>query len=101
MWNPLKRGQPDRAAAEVASAPERAPAAPLEARVEAQPAGGWRVVVPLWREEVRPERETIVREEVVVRRRHAEDVERHDVPVRREELDVTVTGDVDATQPIR
>jgi stress response protein YsnF len=72
----------------------------LEARVEPGVGGGWTVRVPLRAERVRTERETVVREEVVLRPRMVAGVERVEGTVSREELRVEVSGDLDATQPI-
>jgi stress response protein YsnF len=72
----------------------------LDARVERTADGGWRITVPLRAERVRADRETVVREEVVLRPRVISDVERVEGEVAREELRVDVQGDLEATQPI-
>ena len=76
------------------------PPPPLDARVERGPDGGWRITAPLRAERVRPDRQTVVREEVVLRPHLVSDVERVEGAVAHEELRVEVDGDLEATQPI-
>ena len=75
-------------------------ALPLDARVERTDDGGWRITVPLRAERVGADRQTVAREEVVLRRRVVPDVERVEATVAREELRVDVEGDLEATQPM-
>jgi stress response protein YsnF len=72
----------------------------LDARVERAVDGGWRVTIPLRAERVRADRQTVVRQEVVLRPRMVSGVERVDGSVAREELRVDAQGDLEATQPI-
>ena len=83
-----------------AHAPDRADQLALGARVERGPDGGWRIASPLRAERVRPDRQTIVREEVVLSPRLVSDVQRVEGAVAREELRVDLHGDLEATQPI-
>ncbi|HEY3108498.1 MAG TPA: DUF2382 domain-containing protein [Chloroflexota bacterium] len=72
----------------------------LDARVERGVGGGWRVTIPLRAERVRANRQTVVREEVVLRRRMVSGVERIEGSVAGEKLRVEADGDIEATQPI-
>ncbi len=74
---------------------------PLEARVE-RAGSGWRVRLPVRAEEVQVEKQSVVAEHVVVRRRTAEERARVDAALRREELDIDVdsASPDDATEPI-
>lgn len=47
----------------------------LEAQIERREAGGWRLIVPVRREEVVVEKRTIVYEEVEIRREMLEDTQ--------------------------
>ena len=79
-------------------APLRRPL-PLQARIEPAPRG-WTIRLPVRAEHVRVEKQTFVAEEVVVRTRPVQDTVRVDETVRREEVRVETTGDVDPTVPI-
>jgi uncharacterized protein (TIGR02271 family) len=57
-------------------------------RVEALPAGGWRIVVPLHAEQASAEKRAVVYEEVDIRRELVEDTTVVTQPVKHEELDV-------------
>lgn len=68
---------------------------PLEAAEEAT-ADGRIIRLPLRAEQVRVEKQTVIRERVVVRSRHVEEVARVAAPVRRERLRVETKMDADA-----
>jgi len=72
----------------------------LGCRPERQCGGGWRLALPVSFEHVVPEKETVVREEIVARRRIIEAVERHEATVRREVGQIALHGDIEATQRI-
>jgi stress response protein YsnF len=90
----------DRPTVDAGPAGDSAAVLPLDARVERAADGGWRITVPLRAERIQADRQTVVREEVVLRPRVVSGVERVEGEVAREELRVEVKGDLEATQPI-
>lgn len=89
---------PDSAASMPNAQPEtRAPdTLALGARAEGSVQTGWRVRIPVRREEVTVRRQTVVGEEVLVQKLARQDFERVDARVRRETLDVHTSGTVHA-----
>jgi uncharacterized protein (TIGR02271 family) len=78
------------------------PASPelaLEASVQRTDSGGWRVRLPVRREEVCVEKVTVVTEEVDIRLERIETVDRLDADLRQEELVVDTHGDVEKAPP--
>ena len=76
---------------------------PLEATTESWLGawvGGWAARLPLRAEEVTIDKQTVVVEEVAVRRRQFKEVVRPSETVRREELRLETAGELEATQPI-
>ena len=74
---------------------------PLDARVE-RAGSGWRVRIPVRAEQVHVEKQSVVAEQVVVRKRTTEERARLDADLRREELEVDSDGAsaYDETEPI-
>lgn len=64
----------------------------LGARPEGSVLEGWRLRIPVRREEVTVRRHTVVGEEVLVQKLARLDVERVNASVRRETLDIHTTG---------
>jgi hypothetical protein len=76
---------------------------PLEATTEpwlGAWVGSWAVRLPLRAEAVTIDKQTVVVEEVAVRRRQFKEVVRPSETVRREELRLETAGELDVTQPI-
>ena len=95
-----RRGAPGANAGQGILGPAGAEPLALDARVERGVGGGWRVTIPLRVERIRADRQTVVREEVVLRRRMVSGVERVEGAIAREQLRVEGHGDLEATQPI-
>ena|SRR5438067_1925184 len=62
--------------------------------------GGWAVRLPLRAEEITIDKQTVVVEEVAVRRRQFKEVVHPSETVRRERLRISTSGNLEATQPI-
>ena len=76
---------------------------PLEATTEpwlGAWVGGWAVRLPLRAEAVTIDKQTVVVEEVAVRRRQFKEVVHPSETVRRERLRISTSGNLEATQPI-
>jgi len=80
----------------MAASPELA----LEASVQRTDAGGWRIRLPIRREEVCVEKVTVVAEEVDIRLERIDTVERVEAGLRHEELVVDTHGDVEKAPPV-
>jgi stress response protein YsnF len=63
-------------------------------------AGGWEITLPLRAEHVTIEKQSVVVEEVVVRRRPLEEVVHLENTVQLERLRLETRGDLEATRPI-
>ena len=61
---------------------------------------GWVIRLPVRAEEVMVTKEVVVRERVVLRRRELDDVARVEATVRRERLQVAITGPVDVVDVV-
>ena len=70
---------------------------PLEARIDAV-GGGWTIHLPVRAEQVTVSKQTMVVEEISLRREQAQEIARPAATVRREELRVEPEGDVDVEQ---
>ncbi len=76
---------------------------PLEATTEpwlGAWVGGWAARLPLRAETITIDKQTVVVQEVAVRRRQFKEVVRPSETVRREELRLETAGELEATQPI-
>ena len=79
------------------------PLLPLQASVNPSSggwAGGWEITLPLRAEHVTIEKQSVVVEEVVVRRRPLEEVVHLENTVELERLRLETRGDLEATRPI-
>jgi hypothetical protein len=88
-----------------AGQPAAEPARPLPLDATKEPwlgawVGGWAVHLPLRAEAVTIDKQTVVVQEVAVRRRQFKEVVRPSETVRREELRLETAGELEATQPI-